>query len=208
MIRATLHSLITSFKIASQALIIISILLYSLSIAKGAGTWNYIGNYNGGNCDLTFYFTIGQKGYVGGGRTSISIFKSDFWEFNPTNNTWTQLADYLGGDKGQQIAFASPVKGYVGLGFDGNAFFNDFYEYNPLTNIWSQKATFPGSGRYSSLSFYINGYGYVATGFDGNPKKMYGSIILYQIHGFKKIIFQVHQGKAQMVLLLERPDIY
>ncbi|MBK8876944.1 MAG: hypothetical protein IPN13_24855 [Bacteroidetes bacterium] len=61
MIRATLHSLITSFKIASQALIIISILLYSLSIAKGAGTWNYIGNYNGGNCDLTFYFTIGQR---------------------------------------------------------------------------------------------------------------------------------------------------
>ncbi|MBK8876943.1 MAG: hypothetical protein IPN13_24850 [Bacteroidetes bacterium] len=40
----------------------------------------------------------------------MSIFKSDFWEFNPTNNTWTQLADYLGGDKGSKLHLQAQSK--------------------------------------------------------------------------------------------------
>jgi len=60
------------------------ILLFALFIfsnSYGQGAWSYVGTFNGGNCDQPFYFTLNDKGYVGGGRTAWNVYKDDFWEY-------------------------------------------------------------------------------------------------------------------------------
>jgi len=130
------------------------------------GSWNQASIYSSGATDVPFGFSIGTKGYVGGGRTSTTIFKSDFWEFDPVTNVWMQKASYPGGEKCSQASFVINDKAYVGLGFD-LAYHDEFYEYDPLTNIWIQKATFPGGERYSSTWFTIGNSGYIVGGWDG-----------------------------------------
>jgi N-acetylneuraminic acid mutarotase len=130
------------------------------------GTWNQISILSGGACDMPFSFSIGAKGYVGGGRTALTSFKSDFWEFDPVTNVWVQKASYPAGDMGSQASFVINDKAYVGLGYDLQ-YKNQFYEYDPLTNIWIQKATFPGGARYSSAWFTIGNSGYVVGGWNG-----------------------------------------
>jgi N-acetylneuraminic acid mutarotase len=130
------------------------------------GTWNQISILSGGACDMPFSFSIGAKGYVGGGRTALTSFKSDFWEFDPVTNVWVQKASYPAGNMGSQASFVINDKAYVGLGYDLQ-YKNQFYEYDPLTNIWIQKATFPGGARYSSSWFTIGNSGYVVGGWNG-----------------------------------------
>lgn len=145
--------------------LLIFILLGIVSLANG--TWNQISIYNGGACDMTFSFTIGSKGYVGGGRTNINTFKSDLWEFDPTTNAWNQKANFPGGNRSTQASFVINDKAYVGLGFSLQ-YYDQFYEYDPSTNVWVQKANFPGGARYSSSWFTIGNSGYIVGGWNGS----------------------------------------
>lgn len=116
-------------------------------------------------------FSIGSKGYIGGGYSGIpSIWYKDFWEYDPTLNSWTQKSDYPGKGRGYNFSLSIGTKGYVGTGRDSTwGFFDDFWEYNPLTNIWVQKTNFPGGLRadIDGAHFTISGYGYIGTGIDG-----------------------------------------
>src|SRR5688572_12287246 len=121
------------------------ILLFALFIfsnSYGQGAWSYVGTFNGGNCDQPFYFTLNDKGYVGGGRTAWNVYKDDLWEYDPIANTWTQKADYGGGAKSAQSAFTINDKAYVGCGLSTTGYHNDFWEYDPATNIWISRAQF------------------------------------------------------------------
>ena len=40
-------------------------------------------------------FSIGTLGYLGTGEQG-SVYKKDFWEYNPSTNAWTQKADFGG----------------------------------------------------------------------------------------------------------------
>lgn len=112
--------------------------------------------------DRAVAFSIGDRGYVGLGRTDNVGTQKDFWEYDPATDTWTQKADFGGAPRGGATAFSLGEKGYVGTG--GGDHLRDFWEYDPGTNSWTQIATFGGTGRRGAVSFAIGGKGYVGTG--------------------------------------------
>ena len=112
-------------------------------------------------------FSIGNKGYIGGGHTNsgtLAYFK-DYWEYDPATNSWTQIADYGGGYRYHATAFTIGNYAYVGLGEDiSGAYTNEFWKYIPLINTWAPVASMPGEARRGACSFMINNKGYVGTG--------------------------------------------
>lgn len=104
-------------------------------------------------------FSIGGKGYVGGGTNAIPFAGaslSDLWEFDPATNVWTQKADLPGGPRYLATGFSIGNKGYMGN--------KDFWEYDPATNVWTRKADFGGAGISGATGFSIGTKGYIGTG--------------------------------------------
>lgn len=166
----------------------IVILLYALLISIGfkgssaQNTWvqkNDLG-YNAANVPeptartRATGFSIGNKGYIGLGYFSITIYKTyykDFWEYDPNANTWTQKADFGGDARYDATGFSIDSKGYIGLGktnYWNVEYFKDFYEYDPDANTWTQKADFGGGARSSAVGFNIADRGYLGTGSSSN----------------------------------------
>lgn len=112
-------------------------------------------------------FSVGNKGYIGGGHTNsgtVAYFK-DYWEYDPGTNSWTQIADFGGGYRYHATGFGVGNYGYVGLGEDENGnYTTDFWKYIPLINTWVQVTDFPGAARRGACSFVIDGKAYVGTG--------------------------------------------
>src|ERR1035437_8747223 len=83
-------------------------------------------------------FSIGIKGYVGGGQISSNSFTNDFWEWNQSTNVWTQKANIPGSGRADAAGFAIGNKGYLGTGvcYATPPGENDFWEYDPSTHIW------------------------------------------------------------------------
>lgn len=114
-----------------------------------------------------FTFTIGNKGYVGGGMDANGTFRKDFWEYDPVTNTWTQRADFGGGKRFQAVGFALNGKGYVGLGLMQDTFLvlkQDMWEYDPEGDTWIQKNNFGGEARRQALAFTIGNDAYIGWG--------------------------------------------
>ena len=133
-------------------------------------------------------FSIGSKAYVGSGTSynygnNTSVYYSDFWEYNPVNNSWTQKANIPGPGRSNAVGIELNNKGYVGLGINSNLInsFNDFYEYDPVTNSWSTKQSMAGQGRYSACEFALSGEIFVVGGSDFSPTALnsYSTCIKY-----------------------------
>jgi len=115
-------------------------------------------------------FSIGTKGYIGGG-VGVSNTRKDFWEYNQANNTWLQRSDIPGQVREQAFSFALNGKGYVGGGYAaGLGDLKDFYEFDPGSNAWTPKAEFGGGKRMGSAAFSIEsqGKGFVAGGYSSS----------------------------------------
>lgn len=123
-------------------------------------TWRRLPNSNlpDGSRRYPFSFSVGQKGYVGGG---ISMggggFTGSLWEFDPVSELWTAKASFPEQLIGS-IAAVVNGKAYVGLGSpaSGTLYSNTWYEYDPATNVWTAKAPFPGQGRWQTHAMVIN----------------------------------------------------
>ncbi len=100
-------------------------------------------------------FSIGNIGYLWGGRTNQN-YLYDFWAFDPIENVWTQKAEYSGGPAAD--GFSINGVGYI-------RYVNKLYAYYPEVNNWLEMATFPGSAEYESSSFVIGDKGYVVGGY-------------------------------------------
>lgn len=99
-------------------------------------------------------FSIGNKGYAGGGLRG-SVYLNDFWEYDPVTQVWTQKADFQG--TGSSVGFNIGNKGYV---VSGQA----LWEFDPSSNNWVRKADFPGLARSYAVGFSIGSKGYFGTG--------------------------------------------
>lgn len=109
----------------------------------------------GGGRSLAIAFSIGGKGYIGGGRnTSQNI--SDFYQFDPVTNQWTKKANIPINEQGM-IGFATSDYGYV-------LYRRQLWQFNPTTNTWAQKANFPGQAFFSQISFTLGSKAYVGLG--------------------------------------------
>lgn len=104
-----------------------------------------------------FGFAIGNKGYMGGGikEQSGGGTLSDFWEYNPSNDTWLKKPDIPNGGICEANALSYKGKGYVvlGLKYWYGIYKTDFKVYDPATEAWSILNDFDGdSRRYSKLA--------------------------------------------------------
>jgi N-acetylneuraminic acid mutarotase len=114
---------------------------------------NFPGSVHRTNC-----FTANNKIYVGlHGPT-------DFWEYDPINNTWTRLSDFPGASRVYGIGFAIDNKIYFGTGYSDLNLLEDWWEYDILSNSWSQKNNFIGGARAEAIAFQIQNEGYLGLG--------------------------------------------
>ena len=126
--------------------------------------WTPKANFLGGARFGSFYFSVGGKGYVGGGY-AYPNYMSDFYEYDPIVDTWTAKPQYAGGIVARAASFVIGNKGYVGIGETGPYDnFTRFFEYDPTLEQWTQKASFGGGGRKLAASFSINSRGYIGSG--------------------------------------------
>ncbi len=70
-----------------------TVFLLSISILK-ADSWKKLKKFPGRNRTLSFYFTINDREYVGGGLDSAEHLLKDFWEYNASTDSWTQKSDF------------------------------------------------------------------------------------------------------------------
>ena len=85
-------------------------------------------------------FTINNKAYVGMGEGLIfNEFLTDFWEYDPVNDSWRRIADFPGKPRDYPLAFSLNNYGFVGTGDTLNYAFGDIWRYDPLANTWSQE---------------------------------------------------------------------
>jgi|GEM_PF-927464 len=97
-------------------------------------------------------FSIGTKGYVGGGEAT-----TDFWEYDPTTMQWTVRAPLPGPvDEGFSIDGIGYVTRPTATG--------NFHAYDPATDSWSPRADLPGGARSGAASFAVEGKGYICSG--------------------------------------------
>lgn len=118
-------------------------------------------------------FVIGEKAYVGLGRSMIGDRDSkvfdDFFVYDTLTREWEKLSfQFPGKARWGAVAFTIGGKGYVGTGVckpgvpgEGD-YLADFYEFDPQTG-WKQISNiyYP---RYGATAFVADGYGYVCFG--------------------------------------------
>lgn len=115
-------------------------------------------------------FSIGTKGYIGGGRNfgkpdsvGTSIFRlGNYTVVNSAPKTWERTDT-----------------NYTYTNARGDSLLNDFWEYDPIADKWTQKADIPGTkmGRAYGVGFAMDGKGYVGLGYDnGKIEKSLNSI--------------------------------
>lgn len=135
---------------------------FSMHISVMQVCWTGIFSYLGGVRKDCFSFTVGGKGYVGGGTSNYFDYKNDLFEYDPIATSWTQKSNMSVGRR-NAAAFSIGNSGYVGTGFNGSVL-NDFWQWDQSTNTWTQKANFPGSPRSYAIAFSANGKGYMGNG--------------------------------------------
>jgi len=131
-------------------------------------TWTNTGaNFPGASRFASYYFSIGSKGYVGGGGIIVSPYTAlqDFWEYNSILNQWTSLANLPVANKIGE-AFSVNGNGYItgGQVTTGSCGFTmNVYEYDPASLLWTTKNNTP-DGRYAASSFVIGNDAYLGMG--------------------------------------------
>ncbi len=120
-------------------------------------------------------FSIGNKGYLAFGLNNSQKYRSDIWEFNPSENNgigkWTQKNILKVDDAEQGRAFSVPLiinnKAYLVGGSSGGSL-STVWEYDPSTDAWTEKTSFEGGARNYAVGFVLKGVGYYGTGIAGN----------------------------------------
>jgi N-acetylneuraminic acid mutarotase len=97
-------------------------------------------------------FSVGKKGYVGGG----SYLNNEFYCYDPQLNTWQPIAP-CPLSAGDTQGFSVQDKGYVYLS-------NQLAQYNPATNSWTLMADSPHSFSAWSCAFGASGSGFILSG--------------------------------------------
>jgi N-acetylneuraminic acid mutarotase len=129
--------------------------------------WSSIANLPGSGIYFATGFSIGDKGYICGGKKGPNWYASTLFEYNPTSNSWTSKASFPGGVRYQLSSFVIDDLAYVGFGVDQDLFRKDIWQYNPVSNSWIARANLPASERGSSHTFTLGQRGFVCMGSNG-----------------------------------------
>lgn len=131
--------------------------------------WTPIADFPGAGRETGIAYTANGKGYVGLGISFVgattNVF-SDFWRYDPANNTWTQLGNFEGGARSKAAVFVLNGSAYVGTGINAQfGFLNDWWKYDPATDNWLVQNNLGNlSVRYGCVAFVANNKAYLAGG--------------------------------------------
>jgi N-acetylneuraminic acid mutarotase len=133
--------------------------------------WIQLQPFPGEARQQAFGFSIGSKGYFGGGRRwhegSFIVF-NDFWEYNTESGVWTRRADFPS-ESSIHSAFVINDKGYVYQNLT-----NELYEYDPSVNQWFPKKGLPvDETKILPVAMTINNKGYIIGGSNTNTVWVY-----------------------------------
>ena len=129
--------------------------------------WQQLTNFRGVPRVYASSFSIGEKGYVGGGivqflidaeNSGVSITPlADFWEYDVRTDVWTQRGEIAQGQTiGSAVSFALNGKGYIVTGALGDiATTNALWEFDPNGLIWQELEPFRGGIRATASGFVI-----------------------------------------------------
>ncbi|NGM63228.1 hypothetical protein G5B30_15065 [Sphingobacterium sp. SGG-5] len=132
--------------------------------------WTSIAEFPGEARYSAVGFSVDGKGYVGLGHNGTDAL-SDFWEYDPSDDTWTELTETLPTNAARSgaVAFALNGHGYVGLGATANAKnLSDFYEFDPADGSWTPVPAQFKSKRVNAFAFVIGSKAYIGGGFDNS----------------------------------------
>jgi N-acetylneuraminic acid mutarotase len=109
-------------------------------------------------------FSFVYKGliYTGSGFDGMS-FTSEFFSYNPANNSWRKLNNLPSEARSGPVACTDGSRIFFGTGYDVFDV-NDWWEYLPDTDEWEKRSKLPGSGRENAVAMNINGRLFVSTG--------------------------------------------
>jgi len=121
-------------------------------------------------------FTIGNKGYLLGGRDQQGNLVNQFWEYNFSTNQWTNKGSSPLGARAGAVAMIVDGKAYIGLGYaylninglQVKVYKNDWKMYDPNAVFQVILSDFPGVRRAFAEGFVLNGSPYVGFGQDAN----------------------------------------
>ena len=112
------------------------------------------------------------KAYVGLGfdptysvYSNQSAYLTDFWMYDPNNDTWIQKAKFPGTETDACVSFTIGNEIYVGSGFDGHGFGSEFWKYNPDNDTWTRIVDFPGAKRFGATLCSNGTQVYFGTGY-------------------------------------------
>ena len=98
-------------------------------------------------------FVVDNCPVVGGG----SALSTQFYKFDPQQNTWTPIANCILSNPGDSQGFSVNNQGFV-------YYTNQLAKYDPSTNAWTMCATAPISFGSWTCSFAIEGSGFIKGG--------------------------------------------
>jgi N-acetylneuraminic acid mutarotase len=98
-------------------------------------------------------FVVDNCPVVGGG----SALSTQFYKFDPQQNTWTPIANCILSNPGDSQGFTLNNRGFVYQS-------NQLAKYNPNTNSWSMCATAPMTFGQWTCAFAIEGSGFIKGG--------------------------------------------
>lgn len=98
-------------------------------------------------------FSLNGKGYFGATGQRNQLINTDFYEYDPSNNSWQSKASFPGDDR--------TIPAYFSIGNFGYLFVGDYlktsvfsgYKYDPSSNSWTQISSYPGmNGRITNFT--------------------------------------------------------
>ncbi len=114
-----------------------------------------------------------DKGYVLFGRDNSGIYRNNFYEYSPSNDTWASILNFPG--VGRTYTALSVLNNRVvsiaGRDSIGNSY-NDMWEYSTTSDSWSLSSNLPAEQRRGGICFHSNTGIYYTTGINLNDTRL------------------------------------
>lgn len=114
-----------------------------------------------------------DKGYVLFGRDNNGIYKNNFYEYSPSNDTWASLSSFPG--VGRTYAALSVLNNRIvsiaGRDSIGNSY-NDMWEYSTTSDTWTLALNLPAAQRRGGICFNSSTGLYYTTGINLNDVRL------------------------------------
>lgn len=138
-----------------------------------ADTWTQKADYGGVASADGVGFATGGKFYAGLGSTlTAGVLSTDWYEYNPTENTWAQKNTPSFSARVYSSTFTYNDVGYVAFGaidtYGTTTRYNSLWQYNALNDTWTQLASAESGTGYNSYArcatFVLGAFGYAVCG--------------------------------------------